>query len=1562
MRVIIPDLAPGTTYNLQFRSLDGNGNFSDWSRLFTLTTTADNVAPQTPTGLALVVSGSSFKASWNAVTLSADSSNAYDLAGYYLKVESPLDPDTRIIATTNTSYEIPFELNRSIFGSPVGSVTVSVAAYDRAGNVSPYSSTVNAVNPAPTQPANFVANGVTDGISMKWDTVADSDLMEYRIYYGTTAGFTPAPANLVWSGQANTAVVRNTSYATDGYYKLASVDVFGTPSTYASAGPVRPNSPFAVDSTAPGTPTGLAATLANSTDESYAIATVSWTAVTDTDGDLSEYIIGYRPVGATDWQYAKVDYTNTSTKINGLLPYTNYDFRIRSSDFSANLSAWSTTVTATGSSNTAPSTPSAPTATAGTMQIQVVQANTKAAGGAMEGDVVSYEIYASTTTGFTPSSSTQIGVLDVGPAMVGTFYLPASNSSGSTQTWYVKSIAVDRGGLKSAASAQATAATGLIATANISDLAVTSAKINDLAANKITAGTGIINDLSVKAKLTLGDASTVGSIESYGYVAGSTGFHFDKNLLEINQGSISAAALKIQASPNIMKPEYANMEATGAFYDLRTYRDYAFVAVDSSQKRFGSQSLKQTWFTGGAGQRSTVWYTDGASNYNIDVDPSTTYIVSAWTRTTSTPAMNYQLLVKESTGITTAVANVTHDVTGSWMRYYGTITTSATTYQIMVGTSFDASLGNGDVYIDGIQVEQKMGALTTPAPWKPPGVSSIDGGIIRTGEIRSNSTVTVNETSQPAWSIDMEGDAQFGNALVRGKVIVGLASEPPANRAAWNGDAEANLGTAGYTLYSVGATTPALTRTTTVGEVISGTASYKVSAAAGTKTSLGLYTDTQDFTTGTSLTVEFYYTTDGTGDMVVDFHDGTSTVIQSTTVATSVPTGTLLFGTATVNVPDSQTVRRIYIYETGSITTTSLIIDNIYIHTEDQQGQSYISSGNFIEGSSGWKVDSSGNAEFNSGIFRGSLGANTVDANALTSDLVISSNIRTAASGKRIEFTPDALRLYDTNNDILINFPTDDITPASFYGDLYASSLIVADNLAIRGSTNEISPGAQVALATSVTAPSTKPTISVDWQFLSTRNSAGFADSERWGLAYNGGYFYMFQDSFGENASIKRYSATTGAPDNSFKLMTTISHGYGGLTIFGGNVWVLGQDASNNYWYVEGYNMTTWAKVATRWLWSSTSTHKPTIGNDGTNILIASQRYSGYTDKIAWARYTTSGTYVASSLVGTTWVNTVGVGGIFWGTADLGSTNVIIWPRSQAAGALYYTTSGTLVSSGWPNPSYVTPSGACWDGTNFWTHDASIGNLTKHSGIMWSGTESSTWWVSETWYDPDATGGTHETTQGPRTSFTMKRRSYLTITSPRLPIRPVPNTTDDATQGRFFIGRGSTDPGRARMEYNASVTSAALSTTLSSVTIPTGTNPATVAPPSTNNFPTATPGQIVSVAGNFLIKGDGSGTWGQMTVSTTGVSTFSGTSWAPDALATGSFAGQTIAAGGSGSSNITFPSGRFTSAPLVFVSPSSGRLNYSISSVTTSGATIGWNNWTSASSSGGTTYWVAIQF
>jgi fibronectin type 3 domain-containing protein len=116
---------------------------------------------------------------------------------------------------------------------------------------------------------------------------------------------------------------------------------------------------LAADTTAPTAPTGLAATAT-----SISQINLSWTASTDNVG-----VTGYRIercTGASCTTYTQIATTTSTTYSNtGLTVSTAYRYRVRANDAAANLSAYSSVVTATTLADTqAPTAPSALTSTA----------------------------------------------------------------------------------------------------------------------------------------------------------------------------------------------------------------------------------------------------------------------------------------------------------------------------------------------------------------------------------------------------------------------------------------------------------------------------------------------------------------------------------------------------------------------------------------------------------------------------------------------------------------------------------------------------------------------------------------------------------------------------------------------------------------------------------------------------------------------------------------------------------------------------------------------------------------------------------------------------------------------------------------------------------------------------------------------------------------------------------------------------------------------------------------------------------------------------------------------
>jgi hypothetical protein len=730
-KIFVRDLQPGQTYGIQLRADDGDAQ-SEWSPIHYFTTTIATVGPNNVTGLTWVTNGTSFLATWNAVTHNTDGSEIKGPVVYEVIIT---DGETSLTyRPTQPRFDFSYEMNRDGFGTPKPGLTIFVRAVNTSGVKSITAASAFALNDPPDPPTDFSATEFTNQVVIEWEPSPSEDVVAYVVHAGEGAGFVPSEGNIIWSGAGFSAIHHSTEYSTDFYYKVMAIDVFGTASDPLEGGPFSPlGISGTIDDTAPANPTGVTATTAPNADPSgqYTDLTVSWTGPTEaSDTSLSVFNVRYGYDGTT-WNYIKVPSDQLTAKIPRLLAGGSIYVQVQAEDFSANRSAWvqaGTYPVAGNKDTTFTETPVAPTASVGTMRIQVSH-NLNATVGSLPSDLDYFEVYASTSSGFTPSSSNMLGTMKVNILAVQTFDIPASAGSGTTQTWFVKVRGVDRAGNKSAYSAQATASVGLIATANIGDLAVTNAKIGTVDANKITAGQGIITDLTVKSLLTLGDASTVGTIQTFGYVAGVTGAHFSKNLIEINQGSIAAGALKIQNSPNLLPSQYAGFEYTTGFYttDNQVYNENVTLSMSTADKKYESQSLSVVWSTAGA----VVYLASAVDDYNIPVEPGD-YIYSLYAKSvemSGTTSVNVKFVFDNA--VTSATFNHTATVGNGWERFTGVVTVPSGVAQMLMYLPFADPAGA--LLLDGVQVERKIGALTTPSQWKPPGITTVDGGAIRTG-------------------------------------------------------------------------------------------------------------------------------------------------------------------------------------------------------------------------------------------------------------------------------------------------------------------------------------------------------------------------------------------------------------------------------------------------------------------------------------------------------------------------------------------------------------------------------------------------------------------------------------------------------------------------------------------------------------------------------------------------------------------------------------------------------------------------------------------------------------
>ena len=215
-----------------------------------------------------------------------------------------------------------------------------------------------------------------------------------------------------------------------------------------------------------------------------------WTTPLNTDTtdivDGDHYEIGYKLVTSTaDYSVVVVPWENNQFTIDGLVPNTQYQFRIRAVDFATPINAgdWSgPTFHTTTTDFSAPPQPSAPECATSLISVQITHTLGEAAGGSfnLPIDLDHLEIHQGATFNFAVSTSTLIGKLPCGKAEISGFIKAVGTFTiSSTSLQYFKVVAVDRTGNRSVDSPSASSTATLLDNAHISDLTVT----------KLTAGT-----------------------------------------------------------------------------------------------------------------------------------------------------------------------------------------------------------------------------------------------------------------------------------------------------------------------------------------------------------------------------------------------------------------------------------------------------------------------------------------------------------------------------------------------------------------------------------------------------------------------------------------------------------------------------------------------------------------------------------------------------------------------------------------------------------------------------------------------------------------------------------------------------------------------------------------------------------------------------------------------------------------------------------------------------------------------------------------------------------------
>jgi chitodextrinase len=311
-------LIAGTTYTYTVRALDAAGNVSGQSAAASATTSAgiDTTPPTTPTGLtANAVSPTQINLSWSPST------DNDAVANYRLYRNGVL-----AATLTSTTYQ-----NTGL--SPATTYSYRVDAIDPTGNVSGLSAAVTATTlsapdtTAPTTPTGLTATAVSASrINLSWIAATDNvGVTGYRIF--RNGSLLDTVGNV--TTYASTGLAASTTYS----YAVRALDAAGNVSGQSTA--ANATTPAVSDTTAPTTPTGLAATTLSASR-----IRLSWSASTD-----NVAVTGYRVYrnGAFLATLGNV----TTYESAGLGAATTYTYNVDAIDAAGNASGTSAAASAT---------------------------------------------------------------------------------------------------------------------------------------------------------------------------------------------------------------------------------------------------------------------------------------------------------------------------------------------------------------------------------------------------------------------------------------------------------------------------------------------------------------------------------------------------------------------------------------------------------------------------------------------------------------------------------------------------------------------------------------------------------------------------------------------------------------------------------------------------------------------------------------------------------------------------------------------------------------------------------------------------------------------------------------------------------------------------------------------------------------------------------------------------------------------------------------------------------------------------------------------------------------
>lgn len=534
----------------------------------------------------------------------------------------------------------------------------------------------------------------------------------------------------------------------------------------------------------------------------------------------------------------------------------------------------------------------------------------------------------------------------------------------------------------------------------------------------------------------------------------------------------------------------------------------------------------------------------------------------------------------------------------------------------------------------------------------------------------------------------------------------------------------------------------------------------------------------------------------------------------------------------------------------------------------------------------------------------GAVKASTIDTDALNGKVITGALVRSAATGRRVELSSSGLVQVDENGNVLLSIGNNN----KFTGEIDATSIVIRDSLQLFGKNNLFGAGSKITLKGSTTAPSQMPTLSWDYEQVTSPNfspsgwftTGAHADN---GLlnphtteifwqtgrynAPNGVWTFPNITVNGNTVSeYKPWSMVRIAKGNDNALRTVMigeDH-----TRIGANgyseVWMRVYDTSTlvpngsvapvkkvetkfaDFSFFRQYKLMRLINGATwKSQWGLVWLEAP-LGGGPQSLSYAVFQYNDND-----AGYTVNVNQNLGPVIPEGEVLAGAVYGMSDGMGLDGTPRPVMVVMTDKMNYVYNASNGTWETNAYWLPTYNTQSrafvagntaGNNFDGFYSW-NDATGTDQKFHKYANNHKFGENTIWGSFLWRGESTK--TYRTQMSAQSSTAYRRMARLRVTVPSLPapvagVGAARDVDKDVYGWEYFLGTGVSAPSRTAMYLQSGqpslapgVATTVTTATLSTFPVLTGANP-----PVANTFPLASSATVESDTGGLVISGDGS--------------------------------------------------------------------------------------------------------